>query len=125
MGTPDKTYYIPWMQATYVLAVNKKALEHLPQGADVNALTYQQLEDWGANMQKATGKRLLGFPAGPNGLLHRFFQGYLYPVLHRLGRRGRLQVARGGDDVARVQGDVAVREPAVDQLRVHAGAAPV
>jgi multiple sugar transport system substrate-binding protein len=79
MGTPDKTYYIPWMQATYVLAVNKKALEHLPQGADVNALTYQQLEDWGANMQKATGKRLLGFPAGPNGLLQRLFQGYLYP----------------------------------------------
>jgi multiple sugar transport system substrate-binding protein len=79
MGTPDKMFYIPWMQATYVMAINKKALEHLPQGADVNALTYQQLEDWGANMQKATGKRLLGFPAGPNGLLQRLFQGYLYP----------------------------------------------
>jgi multiple sugar transport system substrate-binding protein len=79
MGTADKMYYVPWMQATYVLAVNKKAIEHLPQGADINALTYQQLEDWGANMQRATGKRLLGFPAGPNGLLQRLFQGYLYP----------------------------------------------
>jgi multiple sugar transport system substrate-binding protein len=79
MGTKDKTYYIPWMQATYVMAVNKKALEYLPQGADVNALTYQQLKDWGAAIQKATNKRLLGFPAGPNGLLQRFFQGYLYP----------------------------------------------
>jgi multiple sugar transport system substrate-binding protein len=79
MGTKDKTFYIPWMQATYVMAVNKKALEYLPQGADVNALTYAQLKDWGAAMQKATGKRLLGFPAGPNGLLQRFFQGYLYP----------------------------------------------
>jgi multiple sugar transport system substrate-binding protein len=50
-----------------------------PQGADVNTLTYAQLKDWGAAIQKATNKRLLGFPAGPNGLLQRFFQGYLYP----------------------------------------------
>jgi multiple sugar transport system substrate-binding protein len=79
LGTKDQTYYIPWMQATYVLAINKKALQYLPQGADVNALTYQQLKDWGAAIQKGTTKRLLGFPAGPKGLLHRFFQGYLYP----------------------------------------------
>jgi multiple sugar transport system substrate-binding protein len=79
MGSKDKVYYIPWMQATYVLAINKKALQYLPQGADINALTYQQLADWGAAIQKATGKRMLGFPAGPMGLLHRFFQGYLYP----------------------------------------------
>lgn len=79
MGTKDKTYYVPWMQATYVLAINKKALQYLPAGADVNALTYAQLKDWSAAIQKATNKRLLGFPAGPKGLLHRFFQGYLYP----------------------------------------------
>ncbi|MDQ3810139.1 MAG: ABC transporter substrate-binding protein [Chloroflexota bacterium] len=79
MRTPDKTYYVPWMQATYVLAINKKALEYLPQGADVNTLTYAQLKDWGAAIQRTTNKRLLGFPAGPKGLMHRFFQGYLYP----------------------------------------------
>ncbi len=79
LGQKDQTYYVPWMQATYVLAINKKALQYLPQGADVNALTYAQLKDWGAAMQQATGKRLLGFPGGPKGLLHRFFQGYLYP----------------------------------------------
>ncbi len=79
MGTKDKVYYVPWMQATYVLAVNKKALPHLPQGADVNALTYAQLREWGANMQKATNQRKVGFPGGPKGLMHRFFQGYLYP----------------------------------------------
>lgn len=78
LGT-DKQYYIPWMQATYVLAVNKKALQYLPQGADVNALTYKQLAEWGANIQKATGQKKLGFPAGPKSLLHRFVQGYLYP----------------------------------------------
>ena len=79
LGSGDKTYYVPWMQATYVLAVNKKALQYLPEGADVNALTYQQLKDWGAAIQKATNKRMIGFPGGPQGLLHRFFQGYLYP----------------------------------------------
>lgn len=75
----DKTFYIPWMQATYIMAANKKALEHLPQGAKVESLTYAQLKDWGANIQKNTGQRRLGFPAGPKGLLNRFFQGYLYP----------------------------------------------
>jgi multiple sugar transport system substrate-binding protein len=79
LGTQDKTYYIPWMQATYVLAINKKAMPYLPRGADIQALTYQQLEEWGAAIHAATNKRLLGFPAGPKGLMHRFFQGYLYP----------------------------------------------
>jgi multiple sugar transport system substrate-binding protein len=78
LGT-NKQYYIPWMQATYVLAVNKQALQYLPQGADVNALTYKQLAEWGANIQKATGQKKLGIPAGPKSLLHRFIQGYLYP----------------------------------------------
>ena len=78
LGT-DKHYYVPWMQATYVLAINKKALQYLPQGADVNALTYAQLRDWGAAIQQATGQRRVGFPGGPRGLIHRFFQGYLYP----------------------------------------------
>ncbi len=71
--------YIPWMQATYVMAANKKALEHLPEGADVNALSYDQLIEWAKNMADATGSPKFGFPAGPKGLKHRFFQGYLYP----------------------------------------------
>lgn len=79
VGTTDKTFYIPWMQATYIMAANKKALQYLPQGAKPETLTYAQLREWGANMQKATGQRRIGFPAGPTGLIHRFFQGYLYP----------------------------------------------
>jgi multiple sugar transport system substrate-binding protein len=79
MGTPDKSFYVPWMQATYVLAINKKALPYLPAGADVNALSYAQLKEWGGNIQRATNQRKLGFPGGPKGLIHRFFQGYLYP----------------------------------------------
>ncbi len=79
VGTTDKTYYIPWMQATYIMAANKKAMQYLPQGAKLETLTYAQLKDWGAAMQKGSGQRRIGFPAGPTALVHRFFQGYLYP----------------------------------------------
>ena len=71
--------YIPWMQASYIMAANKEALQYLPDGADINALTYDQLIAWAANVHEATGEPKFGFPAGPKGLKHRFFQGYLYP----------------------------------------------
>ncbi len=71
--------YIPWMQATYIMAARREALQYLPAGADINALTYAQLRDWAKAIQDRTGKRALGFPAGPRGLMARFFQGYLYP----------------------------------------------
>lgn len=78
LGT-DEQKYMPWMQATYIMAANKKALEFLPEGADVNALTYDQLIAWAKTMAEETGSPKFGFPAGPKGLKHRFFQGYLYP----------------------------------------------
>jgi multiple sugar transport system substrate-binding protein len=78
LGT-DKQYYIPWMQATYVMVAHKSALAHLPAGADINKLTYDQLKAWAKTVQEKTGKKPLGFPAGPKGLMPRFFQGYLYP----------------------------------------------
>ena len=71
--------YIPWMQASYIMVANKKALPYLPDGADINALSYEQLAAWARTIEQKTGKRLLGFPAGPQGLMHRFFEGYLYP----------------------------------------------
>ena len=79
LGT-DKTWYVPMMQATYILAVNKKALPYLPTGTDVNALTYDQLLEWGKNIKEATGEAKIGFPAGDQGLLHRFFEGFLVPA---------------------------------------------
>jgi len=77
LGTTDYQYYVPWMQATYVMAANEKALEYLPEDADLNALTWDQLAEWGANLQEATGENKLGFPVA--GLFHRFLQGYIYP----------------------------------------------
>ncbi len=78
LGT-DNLQYIPWMQASYIMAANKEALQYLPDGADINALTYDQLIAWAGNVMEATGEAKFGFPAGPKGLKHRFFQGYLYP----------------------------------------------
>jgi len=71
--------YIPWMQASYIMVANREALPYLPGGADINALGYDQLASWASAIQEKTGKRLLGFPAGPQGLMHRFFEGFLYP----------------------------------------------
>ena len=93
LGT-NKQYYIPWMQATYVMVANKQALKYLPKGADINALTYGQLFQWAKNMKDTTGQARFGMPVGTNGLIHRFLQGYLVPsfsggVVTTFGARAR------------------------------------
>lgn len=77
MGTVDYQYYVPWMQATFVMAANVEALEYLPEGADLWALTWAELAEWGANMAEATGENKIGLPV--DGLFNRFMQGYLFP----------------------------------------------
>lgn len=79
LGTGEQKY-IPWMQATYLMVANRKALEFLPEGADINALSYDQLIEWARATAEATGGPKFGFPAGPQGLKHRFFQGFLLPA---------------------------------------------
>jgi multiple sugar transport system substrate-binding protein len=74
-----QSLYVPWTKATYLLVVSKKALPYKPVGANLDALTYDQLKEWGERILRETGQRKLGFPAGPGGLLYRFIQGYLYP----------------------------------------------
>lgn len=78
----DKVYYIPWMQASYIMCAHKDALDALPSGLTEETLktglTYDQLTAWGKNLNDKNGQ-VLGFPAGEKGLLHRFFQGYGYP----------------------------------------------
>ena len=79
LGT-NRQVYIPWMQATYIMAINKQALQYLPSGVKENDLTYKQLADWCKNIADKTGKKRCGFAAGPKSLIHRFIQGYLYPA---------------------------------------------
>ncbi|ARV17883.1 hypothetical protein AEP_00930 [Curvibacter sp. AEP1-3] len=71
--------FIPLMTNTFQMAANKKALQYLPKGANINALTYDQLTAWGKAMKAATGESKIGFPAGPKGLMHRYFQASFYP----------------------------------------------
>jgi multiple sugar transport system substrate-binding protein len=78
LGTAHQLY-VPWMQASYIMVANKAALLYLPDGADLDALGYDQLAAWASAIAQKTGKQLLGFPAGPQGLMHRFFEGFLYP----------------------------------------------
>jgi multiple sugar transport system substrate-binding protein len=76
LGT-NKQLSIPWMQATYLMCANKKALPYLPKGANLNSLTWGQFAQWGANLQKKFGTPEIGFPVA--GLFPRFLQGYLVP----------------------------------------------
>ncbi len=78
--------YVPWLTATYVMVVNKKAFDYLPEGLTVDDVvkgtekwTYDALLAWAKNLYEKTGRKLLGFPAGPNGLFVRLLHGYLYP----------------------------------------------
>lgn len=78
LGTGEQKY-MPWMQATYLMAANKQALQYLPAGTDLNTITYDQLIEWSKTIAEKTGSPKFGFPAGPKGLKHRFFEGFLYP----------------------------------------------
>ena len=46
----NKVFYVPWVQATFIMAANRKALQHLPQGANVDTFTFAQFKQWGANI---------------------------------------------------------------------------
>jgi multiple sugar transport system substrate-binding protein len=71
--------FVPWIQASYIMAARREALRFLPAGADVNKLTYDQLLAWTSAIEQATGSARFGLPAGTDGLVKRFLQGYTYP----------------------------------------------
>jgi multiple sugar transport system substrate-binding protein len=77
LGTEDTLYYIPWAQATYIMAAHNDALEYLPEGADINALTWEQFGQWCQALLDETGEPRCGLPKA--GLFNRFLQGYLWP----------------------------------------------
>ena len=51
LGTAHQLY-IPWMQASYVMVANRKALAYLPAGTDINALSYDELSIWASTLQQ-------------------------------------------------------------------------
>lgn len=81
-----KKVYVPWMQATYVMVVNKEAYKYLPKGLTVDDIkkptkkwTYDALLAWAKNLKEKTGSPKFGLPMAPKGLFHRFLHGYLLP----------------------------------------------
>ena len=77
LGTEDYLYYVPWMQATYIMAAHNDALQYLPAGADINALTWEQFGEWCQTLMDETGGPKCGVPHA--GLFHRFLEGFLWP----------------------------------------------
>jgi multiple sugar transport system substrate-binding protein len=77
LDSEDYLYYVPWMQATYIMAAHNDALQSLPEGADVNALTWEQVAEWCQTIMSETGEPRCGFPYA--GLFHRILEGYLWP----------------------------------------------
>ncbi len=77
LGTDDFLAYIPWAQATYIMAANEQALGYLPDGADIDNLTWEGFADWCQAIMEGEGRALCGLPKA--GLFHRFLEGYLWP----------------------------------------------
>lgn len=79
LNTDDYQYYIPWMQATYIMAAHVDALQYMPEGADLNALTWDDVLVWAQNLNDEMGAPAFALPLGEGSLIHRFMQGYAYP----------------------------------------------
>ena len=77
LGTDDFLYYVPWVQATYIMAAHVDALEYLPDGVALETMTWEQFADWCQVLLDETGGPKCGLPHA--GLFHRFLEGYLWP----------------------------------------------
>lgn len=77
LGTSDYLVYIPWMQATYIMAAHVDALPYLPEGVTLEDITWEQFADWCQVLLDETGGPKCGLPHA--GLFHRFLEGYMWP----------------------------------------------
>ncbi|GAA5157862.1 ABC transporter substrate-binding protein [Pseudonocardia eucalypti] len=92
-----QTWYVPWVQASFIMAAHERALAALPPGVDPENLSYDGLLDWAIAARRANGGRpVLGLPCGAKGLVHRFLQGYLLPSF----TGGQITTFRGPEAVA-------------------------
>ena len=106
--------YMPWMQATYVMAANKQALEYLPEGADINALTYDQLIEWIEGDGRGDRRPEVRLPRRSGGAQAPLLPGLPAARLHRLDG-DRVPLGRRGRGLGEVQGALAVHEPGLDR----------
>ena len=121
LGTAEQKY-LPWMQATYLMAANKKALEFLPEGADLNAITYDQLVQWSKNLAEADRLAQIRLPGGARGAEAPVLPGVPAAVLRQVDGH-QVPLGRGRGGMEHVQGIVAVHQSRLDRVRLHAAAA--
>jgi multiple sugar transport system substrate-binding protein len=56
-ATADGTrYFVPISADVYLTIANNKALDYLPEGADIDSLTYEQYADWAAAIAEGEGE---------------------------------------------------------------------
>ncbi|WP_419944455.1 extracellular solute-binding protein [Candidatus Poriferisodalis sp.] len=77
LGTADNLAFVPWAQATYIMAANRQALDYVPAGVDIDNMTWDDLADWCQALLDGEGRPLCGLPRA--GLFHRFLEGYMWP----------------------------------------------
>lgn len=58
-----ETYYIPISADVYLVIANNKALEYLPTGVDINAITWEQYKDWAIAIAVGEGTPKTAMPA--------------------------------------------------------------
>jgi multiple sugar transport system substrate-binding protein len=73
-----KRYFVPIGADVYLLAANKKALQYLPEGADVQDLTWEQLVDWALATAEGEGEGKFAVTGVPqNMLIYQYGSGIL------------------------------------------------
>jgi len=65
----SKRYFVPIGADVYLLAANKKALDYLPEGADVQDITWEQVVDWSLAMAKGEGEGKFAVTGIPQKML--------------------------------------------------------
>ena len=73
IGAHERKYFMPIIGNIYILIANKKALPYLPEGADINNLTWEQFADWAINMKQVNGYgRTVLSGASQNSFIYQF-----------------------------------------------------
>ncbi len=57
------TYYVPISADVYLVIANNKALAYLPEGVDLNAITWEQYKDWAIAIAAGEGEAKTAMPA--------------------------------------------------------------
>ena len=80
----EEQKYIPWMQATYVMAANKQALEYLPEGADLERAHLRPARRLGEGDGRGDRRAEVRLPGRPEGAEAPLLPGLPAARLHRL-----------------------------------------